>query len=186
MTSSGSRPPESSQTSHRFTRCRVTSKFGFARLMPDRSSRNTRAALYRGPPIASQYSWNDARYAVGFNWPSSQRTPVTVATRTGKCSRILRAIRGSVWTGRIGIVRTPFLAALGSAAHNPFFSRSNCARASGVSKKMGSPSRSEEHTSELQSPFLISYAVFCLKKKKKKHLKSSIYHKTTKQKKITK
>src|SRR5216117_4276805 len=28
--------------------------------------------------------------------------------------------------------------------------------------------RSEEHTSELQSPFLISYAVFCLKIKKKK------------------
>jgi len=27
--------------------------------------------------------------------------------------------------------------------------------------------RSEEHTSELQSPALISYAVFCLKKKKK-------------------
>src|SRR5216117_4310748 len=27
--------------------------------------------------------------------------------------------------------------------------------------------RSEEHTSELQSPFLISYAVFCLKKKTK-------------------
>src|SRR5216117_4541605 len=27
--------------------------------------------------------------------------------------------------------------------------------------------RSEEHTSELQSPFLISYAVFCLKKKNK-------------------
>src|SRR5216117_4229280 len=33
--------------------------------------------------------------------------------------------------------------------------------------------RSEEHTSELQSPFLISYAVFCLKKKKIE-LKSSI------------
>src|SRR5216117_4385463 len=29
--------------------------------------------------------------------------------------------------------------------------------------------RSEEHTSELQSPFLISYAVFCLKKKKYTH-----------------
>src|ERR1051325_11781746 len=29
------------------------------------------------------------------------------------------------------------------------------------------PSRSEEHTSELQSPYVISYAVFCLKKKKK-------------------
>src|SRR5216117_4626810 len=32
------------------------------------------------------------------------------------------------------------------------------------------PTRSEEHTSELQSPFLISYAVFCLKKKKKKNI----------------
>src|SRR3546814_5311702 len=30
----------------------------------------------------------------------------------------------------------------------------------------GSPSRSEEHTSELQSLMRISYAVFCLKKKK--------------------
>src|SRR3546814_3822324 len=29
--------------------------------------------------------------------------------------------------------------------------------------------RSEEHTSELQSPMRISYAVFCLKKKKKLH-----------------
>src|ERR1043165_10134227 len=29
------------------------------------------------------------------------------------------------------------------------------------------PTRSEEHTSELQSRGLISYAVFCLKKKKK-------------------
>ena len=32
-----------------------------------------------------------------------------------------------------------------------------------------SPSRSEEHTSELQSHSFISYAVFCLKKKKKTH-----------------
>ena len=31
--------------------------------------------------------------------------------------------------------------------------------------------RSEEHTSELQSPVPISYAVFCLKKKKKKESK---------------
>src|SRR3546814_4724758 len=30
----------------------------------------------------------------------------------------------------------------------------------------GRRSRSEEHTSELQSPMRISYAVFCLKKKK--------------------
>src|SRR3546814_7703002 len=33
----------------------------------------------------------------------------------------------------------------------------------------GEPGRSEEHTSELQSLMRISYAVFCLKKKKKKN-----------------
>src|SRR3546814_8851197 len=33
------------------------------------------------------------------------------------------------------------------------------------------PNRSEEHTSELQSLMRISYAVFCLKKKKKKQTK---------------
>src|SRR3546814_10168310 len=32
----------------------------------------------------------------------------------------------------------------------------------------GKPARSEEHTSELQSLMRISYAVFCLKKKKKR------------------
>src|SRR3546814_9502335 len=34
-------------------------------------------------------------------------------------------------------------------------------------KRRPSPNRSEEHTSELQSLMRISYAVFCLKKKKK-------------------
>src|SRR3546814_4186557 len=34
--------------------------------------------------------------------------------------------------------------------------------------------RSEEHTSELQSLMRISYAVFCLKKKKKEHIKVMI------------
>src|SRR3546814_7250685 len=35
------------------------------------------------------------------------------------------------------------------------------------------PSRSEEHTSELQSLMRISYAVFCLKKKKQKRTKNT-------------
>src|SRR3546814_6986503 len=38
--------------------------------------------------------------------------------------------------------------------------------------------RSEEHTSELQSLMRISYAVFCLKKKKHKNMRNS-YKKTT-------
>src|SRR3546814_3351727 len=36
--------------------------------------------------------------------------------------------------------------------------------------------RSEEHTSELQSLMRISYAVFCLKKKKRKPNKCSVIH----------
>src|SRR3546814_5814844 len=36
------------------------------------------------------------------------------------------------------------------------------------------PPRSEEHTSELQSLMRISYAVFCLKKKKKQHSTENI------------
>src|SRR3546814_2251680 len=37
-------------------------------------------------------------------------------------------------------------------------------------------SRSEEHTSELQSLMRISYAVFCLKKKKKSTIQNLMYH----------
>src|SRR3546814_5552211 len=40
--------------------------------------------------------------------------------------------------------------------------------------------RSEEHTSELQSLMRISYAVFCLKKKKKTHKKTTVTNRTTK------
>src|SRR3546814_8685705 len=64
-----------------------------------------------------------------------------------------------------------------SATRVPWFERSAarrvCARAH--RPRARSPCRSEEHTSELQSLMRISYAVFCLKKKKKKrHL-----HRTT-------
>src|SRR3546814_5723018 len=41
-------------------------------------------------------------------------------------------------------------------------------RADGYTQDLASQWRSEEHTSELQSLMRISYAVFCLKKKKKK------------------
>src|SRR3546814_10769876 len=48
--------------------------------------------------------------------------------------------------------------------HPPDLSR----RASDRDRRRGRQHRSEEHTSELQSLMRISYAVFCLKKKKKK------------------
>src|SRR5216117_4327685 len=44
--------------------------------------------------------------------------------------------------------------------------RCECLRSSQDRPRRCTP-RSEEHTSELQSPFLISYAVFCLTKKTK-------------------
>src|SRR3546814_9772579 len=40
--------------------------------------------------------------------------------------------------------------------------------AAGIASVLRAVARSEEHTSELQSLMRISYAVFCLKKKKKK------------------
>src|SRR5213592_5085108 len=44
------------------------------------------------------------------------------------------------------------------------------------------PARSEEHTSELQSRYVISYAVFCLKKKKNKYITTSTSFYTIKKK----
>src|SRR3546814_5654130 len=47
----------------------------------------------------------------------------------------------------------------------------------GKSKRSQQEGRSEEHTSELQSLMRISYAVFCLKKKKEKHRTTKTQHK---------
>src|SRR3546814_2078183 len=44
------------------------------------------------------------------------------------------------------------------------------------SRLAGLPCRSEEHTSELQSLMRISYAVFCLKNKKRKHPETTHPH----------
>src|SRR6188472_1505257 len=51
---------------------------------------------------------------------------------------------------------------------------------------LGATDRSEEHTSELQSQSHISYAVFCLKKKKKQETKSIQTNRHNKQKTKTK
>src|SRR6187431_3563347 len=52
-------------------------------------------------------------------------------------------------------------------------------RSPGAARRGSYAGRSEEHTSELQSRTVISYAVFCLKKKKKKIFKqpSATIHK---------
>src|SRR3546814_6493882 len=58
-----------------------------------------------------------------------------------------------------------------AVSHFSAISRSSIASASALSARAVSPttsSRSEEHTSELQSLMRISYAVFCLKKKRER------------------
>src|SRR3546814_6662559 len=52
-------------------------------------------------------------------------------------------------------------------ARHVAFARAVACRADDVIVTSGAQQRSEEHTSELQSLMRISYAVFCLKKKKK-------------------
>src|SRR3546814_1344743 len=49
-----------------------------------------------------------------------------------------------------------------------------CASSSGHAARHRRTGRSEEHTSELQSLMRISYAVFCLKKKKKYRKRTSV------------
>src|SRR3546814_7728662 len=59
--------------------------------------------------------------------------------------------------------------------------RNQCPTAQKATASERSTSRSEEHTSELQSLMRTSYAVFCLKKKKKKNTKKN--HKKEQEKK---
>src|SRR3546814_4768169 len=65
--------------------------------------------------------------------------------------------------GRCGAERRP-----AAAIRRPQWQRRAALQPRGWPAR-GGASRSEEHTSELQSLMRISYAVFCLKKKKKKN-----------------
>src|SRR3546814_7784390 len=65
----------------------------------------------------------------------------------------------------------------GGSAYGAVFhgsSRLNDRRARHAIRRISASSRSEEHTSELQSLMRISYAVFCLKKKKKNKPKTKL------------
>src|SRR3546814_6874622 len=68
------------------------------------------------------------------------------------------------------LFRSPCLS-IGSLSRSPFGALSHSMT---ITRRSRSVARSEEHTSELQSLMRISYAVFCLKKKKiqQKNIKS--------------
>src|SRR3546814_7073532 len=92
--------------------------------------------------------------------PRSTRTdtlfPYTTLFRSvGETTRLFRYLQDSKAPNQYLII--------GSGPHGAFLRRRGLANLS-----FGDLQRSEEHTSELQSLMRISYAVFCLKKKKKK------------------
>src|SRR3546814_1773502 len=68
-----------------------------------------------------------------------------------------------------------FAVAFGSSPKATRPSR-RCSGAVCASHETVRPARSEEHTSELQSLMRISYAVFCLHKKKQKHRTTQPIH----------
>src|SRR3546814_2179484 len=84
---------------------------------------------------------------IGFNWPGSGKgsgMATTCTARFGSGAGVASTSRGASWTVARGFADVVVQAPSADAE------------------------RSEEHTSELQSLMRISYAVFCLKKKKDK------------------
>src|SRR3546814_1047644 len=75
-------------------------------------------------------------------------------------------VNSSVWQTPVALISTSASPALGPSSCTVSMLRgSPPSRATAARTSMEASSRSEEHTSELQSLMRISYAVFCLKKK---------------------
>src|SRR3546814_10301525 len=79
------------------------------------------------------------------------------------------SLRAVDWRHRGGGAET--LSVLRSLANVGGPGRVGQAAQTGLQQRRSTFERSEEHTSELQSLMRISYAVFCLKKNKKKHIR---------------
>src|SRR3546814_7154917 len=92
--------------------------------------------------------------ACGRRWPAGSETRIMHKSRTGRFSREPAAGFFRVWA-------SPDRG--GSRSTNSQQESCNGSVSGGARRAV----RSEEHTSELQSLMRISYAVFCLKKKKK-------------------
>src|SRR3546814_6063590 len=95
--------------------------------------------------------------------PADNRWTVTAAD-----GRAWRAPALIVATGQLNRVNIPDIPGREGFAGAQFHTARWDASVDLAGKRVGVIGRSEEHTSELQSLMRISYAAFCLKKKKKK------------------
>src|SRR3546814_8022334 len=104
--------------------------------------------------------------------------PFTTLFRSRQAA-LLHAVRGqglhrAARRGVAGCVRPQYAAA---GAPRVLRTAQRAVQREALLRQAEFPGRSEEHTSELQSLMRISYAVFCLKKKKKLYMyKYSIFH----------
>src|SRR3546814_3607245 len=110
--------------------------------------------------------------------PRSTRTdtllPYTTLFRSAHLDEVLSNRHESVYKNARRIAKFVVSHALFARMRQRLWRRNSCDRRDGsmFNRRKSSP-RSEEHTSELQSLMRISYAVFCLKKKKKKQHKQT-------------
>src|SRR3546814_3356940 len=137
--------------------------------------------MIRRPPISTR-PVTLFPYTTRFRSLCKSRTqcrPVQAAEHVEQCGG------GGGWWGNragTGVAGTGGTAA-GGHRDEPGFAE---ARAR-IGRPGGPPRRSEVHTSELQSLMRTSYAVFCLKKKNKKHITTVQQHqppKTTRKKEL--
>src|SRR3546814_6307110 len=85
--------------------------------------------------------------SVARRWSAGQPLPTAVRPSAFHSATVIQREWRACTRGQVGDTAVPAIARLSIVA--------------------GTPTRSEEHTSELQSLMRISYAVFCLKKKTK-------------------
>src|SRR5216117_4577373 len=100
------------------------------------------------------------------NWSKSKKLTVTTSTSGTPKNTSSRHARGAArrWWSRVTLLRRDELVPLTNHVAVLVHQRVPAGDLAHALPEGTATWRSEEHTSELQSPFLTSYAVFCLKK----------------------
>src|ERR1051325_7513387 len=103
-------------------------------------------------------------HAGWWNKPCRDRWPLSCYWTEGDCDVVRRRVSRSIWRRWMGLklIRQWAPAPPHLHARSKLSLRILPKTRTGQAILIWLPDRSEEHTSELQSPYVISYAVFCL------------------------